>query len=346
MIQPPGFWWDAGGGLPARALAPAAALYGAVSGRRLRRGSRVEAGLPVLCVGNFTVGGAGKTPTALALGRAAIEAGIKVGYLSRGYGRDGTAPLLVDPKHHGAAQAGDEPLLLAALAPTVVSADRAAGAALLRAAAAPDLLIMDDGFQSARLAIDLALLVVDGRRGLGNGRVLPAGPLRAPLDLQFSHADAVLVVGDGAAGEAAAARAAAAGLSVERARIAAEAARSWAGRRVLAFCGIADPEKFRRSLAEVGASLAGLRAFPDHHPFTRGQLADLQREAEAVGAVLATTAKDHARIRGSGARAAEFLRAVHVLEIEMRFVDREAPRRLVEAAMARFSARRRSPSPA
>src|SRR6266849_1029797 len=183
-MREPSFWWrePAAGALVPILLAPLAAAYGAVAAARLVRPGN-SAGVPVLCVGNLTVGGAGKTPTALALARMLAAAGRRPIFLSRGYGGTLAGPVHVDPKRHRAADVGDEPLLLARSAPTVVARDRVAGAAMAHATGAGSI-VMDDRFQSPNLHKDLSILVVDGRRGVGNAQVFPAGPLRAPLDAQ------------------------------------------------------------------------------------------------------------------------------------------------------------------
>ena len=175
--EAPPFWW-APPDWRARALRPVSALYGLIAGQRMRRARRERIAAPVLCVGNLTVGGTGKTPLAIAMAQAAAGKGLKPGFLSRGYGGSISAPHLVDPDHDSARVVGDEPILLAAHAPVAVTPNRAAGARLLIEKGC-NFLIMDDGFQSARIHIDYALLVVDAWRGLGNGHVIPGGPLRA-----------------------------------------------------------------------------------------------------------------------------------------------------------------------
>src|SRR4051794_24351770 len=196
-MREPSFWWRAGG-LMSGLLSPLAAIYGAVAASRLARPGRT-AGIPVVCVGNLTLGGAGKTPAAIAAARMLDAAGRRPFVLSRGYGGALAGPVQVDPARHRAAEIGDEPLLLARFAPTIVSRDRAAGADMARAAGAGSI-VMDDGFQSPGLHKDRSILVVDGRRGIGNGWVFPAGPLRAPLDSQLRRAQALLVIGSGQAG--------------------------------------------------------------------------------------------------------------------------------------------------
>ncbi|KAB0682986.1 tetraacyldisaccharide 4'-kinase [Aureimonas leprariae] len=339
--ETPAFWWRAPGWQTA-CLAPFASAYGAAAARRLERGERAEAGVPVVCVGNFTVGGGGKTPTAIALGRAARAEGLSPGFVSRGHGGALREATLVDLAHHHAGLVGDEPMLLAQEAPTAVAADRKRAAALLVAAGA-DFLVMDDGFQSARLAADLTLVAIDAGRGLGNARVVPAGPLRAPLRDQIRHADALLVIGRGSAGDAAIRLTARSNRPVFEARLLAREAERFRERRVFAFAGIADPEKFYRSLREAGATLAGARDFPDHHRFSEEEMHDLREAARRAGADLVTTAKDLVRLEGGGETAARFREAVDVFAVDLVFEPPELARRFVREAVAAFKARRLRP---
>lgn len=326
----PRFWWREPG-LAAAALAPLAHLYALAADRPLRRGPAARVPVPVLCVGNFTVGGAGKTPAALALAQAARALGRTPGFLSRGHGGEGGGgePILVDGRNHDARYVGDEPLLLAAQAPTVVARDRAAGAERLRAAGC-DFVLMDDGFQSARLHPDLALLVVDGRRGIGNGRVVPAGPLRASLALQMRRAGAVLVVGDGAAGAHVARIAAETVHHVFRARSVTPNADTVRGLRCLAFSGIADGEKFAVSLRAAGAEIVSETRFPDHHAFSQAEARSLLQEADSLGVALVTTVKDRARLTGTVEGPLRALRE-RSLVLEHRLeIEEEGARRIVE----------------
>ncbi len=297
-MRAPAFWWRKQGGPQAALLAPFAAAYGVIAAQRLRRPGR-RASIPVICIGNPTVGGAGKTPAAIAAARFLAAAGERPMLLSRGYGGRLHGPVMVDAAVHGARDVGDEPLLLARAAPTIVSRDRPAGARLAHESGA-SAIVMDDGFQNPSLAKDLSVLVVDGRRGLGNGRVFPAGPLRAPLEAQLARADALLLVGD-ASGAATLARAARArGMTIFHARLEPdrEAIAGLAGRRVLAFAGIGDPEKFFAALAAAGIDVAARRSFPDHHVHTAAEAGALLRDAERDGLTLATTEKDHVRLQG------------------------------------------------
>lgn len=291
----PAFWQT--GGILAAVLGPVGALYGLAAGRRMTQpGAR--ASIPVICVGNFTAGGAGKTPTAIAVAELLRRAGRRPVFLTRGYGGSVREPTLVDRTRHRADRVGDEPLLLARHAPTVVSPDRVQGAAL--AAAVGDILVMDDGLQNPALEKDLSIAVVDGGSGVGNGSCIPAGPLRAPLGLQLQRIDAVLVIGQGEPGEEVARQARARGIPVFHGALLPEssAARPLAGRRVLAFAGIGRPEKFFETLAQCGAQVAERHAFPDHHPFTRSDVAGLIARAERLGAALVTTEKDRVRLEG------------------------------------------------
>lgn len=328
-MREPAFWWRKAG-LSAGLLAPLAAAYGAVAARRMARpGARAK--VPVLCVGNFTLGGSGKTPTVLAIARMLQDAGIKPFCLSRGYGGSIAGPKLVDVQSDSAAQVGDEPLLLAQAAPTVVARDRVAGATFAHAQGA-DVIIMDDGLQNSSLVKDFTLAVVDGRRGIGNGFVFPAGPLRAPLQAQLPRVDALLVIGDVIGAPDVIAAAQARGLPVWHARLVPDAGAvvDLKPRKVFAFAGIGDPEKFFISAGEAGLSVAQRKAFPDHHRFTTEEAAELIMEAEHDGAALLTTEKDRARMAGDPLLAALASRS-HVLPVTLVVEEEEELRKMVTA---------------
>jgi tetraacyldisaccharide 4'-kinase len=292
-MREPAFWWRSPG-LAAALLAPLAACYGAIAAHSFRRPGR-KAQVPVLCIGNLTLGGSGKTPTALAVARLLIGAGERPFFLTRGYGGKHPGPVRVDPERHQAAEVGDEPLLLAELAPTIVARDRVAGAML---AVGASVIVMDDGFQNPSLVKNLSIVVVDGKRGNGNGRVFPAGPLRAPLAVQMERADALLVVGPLSGASAVIAVARTRGIPVFQGRIEPEPAAlaAWAGRRVLAFAGIGDPEKFFGTLAAAGIEAPVRESFPDHHRYTRAEAIALVARADQEGLDLITTEKDLARL--------------------------------------------------
>ncbi|MBI1867629.1 MAG: tetraacyldisaccharide 4'-kinase [Methylocystis sp.] len=326
-MRAPDFWRRLPAGPAALVLAPLGSVYGAVAAARMaRRG--VRAGLPTICIGGFTAGGDGKTPAALAAAALLQGMGERPAFLTRGAGRRRRAlvePFVVDRARHGAQEAGDEALLLAHLAPTIVAADRVKGARSARDIGA-SVLLLDDGLQSRRLEFDFALAVVDAPYGVGNGLCLPAGPLRAPLPQQIAAIDAVLTIGQGPASEAIAHLARAAGkLSFSaRAQPDARAAARIAGNKIFAFAGIARPAKFLATLREIGADVVGARWFADHHVFTAREIAALRQEAGRLGARLVATEKDAARIDASAAREA----AIEVLPVELVVDD---PARLATA---------------
>lgn len=292
----PSFWWKPGRG---RLLAPLAAVYGAAAWLRLQQRGR-SAGVPVICLGNLTVGGAGKTPAALAVARILLAAHERPFFLSRGYGGRLAGPVLVNRSVHEAIDVGDEPLLLARLAPTIVARDRVGGAQAARFGGAR-VIVMDDGFQNPSLKKDLSILVVDNSRGIGNGRIIPAGPLRAPLQIQLRRAQALLIVGPGDAGGTVAAIGRRRGLAIFHGRL--EPDRRYLaalrGRRILAFAGIADPQKFFATLADAGIEIAERRSFADHHRYTAREAQMLLAQADARNLLLLTTEKDHVRLAGN-----------------------------------------------
>ena len=337
VSEAPPFWWTEPD-WRAYALWPLSRLYGLVAGRRMRRGRRVEVPVPVICVGNFTVGGAGKTPTAIAIARAAKARGLKPGFLSRGYGGSLDVTTVVDPHHHRARAVGDEPLLLAREALTVISRRRVRGAQKLVEEGA-DLIIMDDGFQSAQLAFDYALLVIDTRRGIGNGHLVPGGPVRAPIAEQMRQASALMAIGDGEAADRLIRQAARAGKAIHSATLVTVGAEDLRGEVVMAWSGIADNAKFHRTVRETGAELAETRGFPDHHHLGDDEVADLLDDAAARGYRLVTTAKDSVRLAGGHGRSEELREMSRVIEVEIRFDDPKGPDAIIDAAIA--NARRR-----
>ncbi len=299
-----------------------------LAGRARRRLARTEsASAPVICVGNLVAGGAGKTPTALALGTRLAAMGWAPHFLTRGYGGRLSGPVRVELGRHSAAEVGDEALLLAARAPTWVAADRPRGARAAAEAGAR-VIVMDDGFQNPALAKTLSLIVIDAGYGFGNGRVMPAGPLREDAGRGLARGQAVVLVG-GEADAAARARIEVAGLPVLRARIEPEpeAARALAGKRVLAFAGIGRPEKLFATLEALGCELAARRAFPDHHRYSPDEIMALAEAASDLGAVPVTTEKDAARLP-EAARA-----MIATLPVRLTFDDEDALDRLLARAL-------------
>lgn len=273
-------------------LSPIAALYASTTARRMtRQGQKIA--LPVICCGNATAGGAGKTTVALDLGERLKARGLAAHFLLRGYGGKLKGPARVDLASHDSRAVGDEALLLAAIAPTWVSADRAAGGAAAQAAGA-QAIIMDDGLQNPTLEKTLSLLIIDGSYGFGNGRVIPSGPLREPVFAAAARCQAAVLIGEDETGALAHLPA---DLPVLRARLmpGPEAA-SLAGKPVVAFCGIANPRKFFATLQEAGAVLAARHPFADHYPFDDQEIRDILAEAEKLRAIPVTTRKDIVRI--------------------------------------------------
>jgi tetraacyldisaccharide 4'-kinase len=296
-MREPTFWWRSPSWM-SRVLAPLGFLYGAISGRRmLGKGHRTA--VPVICVGNYSLGGAGKTPTVIALIKMLRAAGETPVVLTRGYGGRLAGPVRVDPDVHTAGDVGDEPLLLARSAAVIVSRDRVAGADAAHKVGAT-VIVMDDGFQNPSLQKDVSLVVIDGRRGVGNAGVFPSGPLRAPLAVQLDRTDVLIVSGDGSAADELAEELEARGGLVLKARIVADgdAVASLRGKRVLAFAGIGDPQRFFATLKASSIDVAATRAFDDHHPFTAAEIDQLIDDAREASLTLVTTEKDFVRLRG------------------------------------------------
>lgn len=321
IVRAPDFWHGPSDSPAARLLAPLGAIYGALGRLRSIGVTPWRAPVPVICVGNLTVGGAGKTPTVLALAARLQARGLSVATLSRGYGGSERGPLQVDPARHTAAQVGDEPLLLAHQASAWISRHRRDGA---RAAVAEgaDVVLLDDGFQNPSLHKHLSFIVVDAGYGFGNGRVMPAGPLREPIERGLARAQAIVLIGDGRLPLATS-------LPVLRARLVPdEAARALNGRRVAAFAGIGRPEKFAETLREAGATVVSLAAFADHHLYREDEIARLIETARRAEATLVTTAKDIVRLP-------ERLRsAVTVAGVSLRLDEPAALDALLEPVLA------------
>ena len=328
MPSPPSFWYGEPGAL-ARALIPLSAIYAHVARSRAARITPYRSKLPVICIGNFTAGGGGKTPTAIAVAKMLLAQGLRPCFLTRGYGGRLQGPHLVS-ETDGADDVGDEPLLLAAVAPTVIAANRAEGAKFIEGLDA-NVIVMDDGFQNQQLKKDLSLIAVDSGRGIGNGFVLPAGPLRAPLDEQMDHADALIVIGEGDKAAPLAEGFAKAGKPVFKARIVSQGDPRWLGvLPVIGFAGIAMPEKFFMTLQMNGARLEGRRVFPDHHRFTEKEAASLLKAAQEQKCMLVTTEKDWVRLpEDRESPLGELKFRSRPLPIALRFEDEAAVKQLL-----------------
>jgi tetraacyldisaccharide 4'-kinase len=320
-MPPPEFWRHRG--LAAIALSPLGALVSHLGPLWRARTTPTVVGVPVICVGNLTVGGAGKTPLVIALARALQGLGRAPHILSRGYGGRLKGPLRVDPVQHEAQDVGDEPLLLARMAPTWICADRATSA---RAAVedGADILLMDDGFQNPGLIKTVSILVIDGGYGFGNGQVMPAGPLREALAGGLARADAAVIIGDDITGirDAIADR-----CPIFDARIVPIPDQGITGKPVIAFAGIGRPEKFYASLQELGCTLIETRNFADHHPYTPDEIMRLCDLAHALDATLVTTEKDLVRLPDAARK------MVQALRIAVEWSDPATPGHLLRKAL-------------
>ncbi len=322
-------------------LAPVAHVWGFIAERRLRADEAYRCSLPVICVGNFTAGGTGKTPLSIKIARELARCGERPAILTRGYGGRHVGPHRVDPALDVAADVGDESLLLARHARTVVARRRAAGAQMIEADAGqtpPTVIIMDDGFQNPALHKDLSIVVVDGRRGFGNERVIPAGPLRAPLAAQLERADALVVnrprhqrEGDDAVA------------AMLRQRFMGPVLEAWtepetngdalAGERLLALAGIANPGRFTELLRAIGAEVAETITFPDHHAFQAHDASYVLARAARLGAKIVTTEKDWVRLIGQPGPLAELREAAQPVPIQLKMTVRDE-KRLMSLLMA------------
>jgi tetraacyldisaccharide 4'-kinase len=292
-------WWYRPPGLASRVLGPAAHIYGAIATRRLTAATPYRSRLPVICVGNFTAGGSGKTPVAVLVVQRLMARGERPAILTRGYGGSTRGPHWVDPHRDTAERVGDEPLLLVRHAPVLVAGDRRAGAQAIEVHGGFSVIVMDDGLQNPALAKDLAIAVVDGARGVGNGCVIPAGPLRAPLAVQLPMAKAIVFNGAAAPGVVAAVTGERA-MPILRGALEPSGDVAWLrGARVVAFAGIGNPARFFDTLRGLGASVVATVPFPDHARFAAADARRLIDLAARHDARLITTEKDHVRLAGN-----------------------------------------------
>lgn len=314
-------FWDNPDSVLGMVLSPLGWLYAGATAWRLAHAQPWTAPVPVICVGNLTAGGAGKTPVVRDVAARLRNPAI----LSRGYGGRETGPLRVDPARHAAADVGDEPLLLARDAICWIAADRAEGAKAAVSDGA-QIIVMDDGLQNPGLSQDLRLIVVDGGAGFGNRRPIPAGPLREAIAGGIARAHALIVVGEDRQGLT---REFSHRLPVLGARLEPREAQIWFDARVIAFAGIGRPEKFRATLAEIGADIAGFHGFADHHPYRDAELEALTAEAEAKHATLVTTEKDWVRL------SSEWRARIQPVEVTLGWDDEAAIEALLNRVVPR-----------
>lgn len=324
-MRAPEFWSRRDPGL-ARLLRPLASAWTLAGRLRRRLVQPVRVSVPVICIGNLVAGGAGKTPAVIALAEACAERSLAPHVLTRGYGGRLEGPTRVDPARHRPDDVGDEALLLARVAPSWVAGDRIKGAKAAIAAGAR-IILMDDGFQNPSLGKDRSYLVIDGGFGFGNGRVMPAGPLREPVEDGLARADGIILIGADTTDVVATLPPS---IPIHRARFTPVAgAEAIAGRAFLAFAGIGRPEKFFATLKSLGANLRAARAFPDHHPYTPDEIMRLAEEAQAADAELITTEKDAVRL------APEVRAMVRVLAVALTWDDPANPDALIAPALER-----------
>ncbi|MEO0328931.1 MAG: tetraacyldisaccharide 4'-kinase [Pseudomonadota bacterium] len=315
LEEAPPFWWKRPG-IQAIFLAPVGYIYGKIAGSRMNVPPSFLPSVPVICIGNFIIGGAGKTPTVELLTKDVIERGMRPGILTRGYGGAIKNATIVRLDKHNSKDVGDEALLHASQTMTVVSADRPSGAKLLVENGC-DLILMDDGFQNPSISKDYCLVVVDSNRGLGNGMTFPAGPLRVPFGEQLRYANGVLFIGESKQSDKVIRRTAKLGRSTFHAEIRERNGHEFDGKEVFAFAGISDPEKFYFSLSRAGAEIKDRQSFGDHHYFTDEECNELLQTASSKNLVPVTTTKDRARLRGMGEAQQRLHNASKALEIEL-----------------------------
>jgi len=285
-MKTPKFWNEKG--LISLLLTPLAAVYGMATQRRIRRGRSYHSSAKVICVGNITAGGVGKTPVAIMLAKKYQAEGKKVFFITRGY-KGKLKNILVDLKTHTAAETGDEARLLAGVAPTIIAPKREVGAKMAEMMGA-EVLIMDDGFQNPGLYKDESWLVFDGTVGIGNGRIIPSGPLRETLADGEKRANYILIMGEDKTGLAKRCS-----LPVYFGKLEPEPL-TLPNRRVLAFAGIGHPEKFYQTLRELGVEVVKTHDFPDHYAYSEADIIALSEEAERDGLALITTEKDWVKL--------------------------------------------------
>ena len=324
MVNAPRFWWGKTYGILGMLSLLIAFVYGKIAGARMQKEPTNVADVPVICIGNFVVGGAGKTPFCIMLFEILKSNGFTPVFLTRGYGGNQTEPLQVESRTHTAKLVGDEAILLAKVGATIVAKDRGKGAELATKIGG-DIIIMDDGFQNPSLKKDASIVLVDSDVGVGNGRCIPAGPLRAPLDVQVNKTDILVVVGSGESAEEVIQIANRYGKKPFYTEFKPTNSKQFNETPILAYAGIGHPQKFFDTLKNENLNVIHEIGFPDHHNYKNGEMKNLLTIAEQESLTLVTTAKDQARLAGiDGDTAAELLKKSQVLEVEMELKDTNA----------------------
>lgn len=325
--ETPPFWWQPPG-LMSALMWPLSLAYIPIARRRFRLQGRDVVDVPVLCVANLAIGASGKTPVAIALADAARHLGLKPGFVSRGPAGTPASAHLVDAAHDSARHVGAEALELALHAPVAVSSRHASGARAL-AAEGCDVIILLDGFAGARILIDYVLVVVEAQRGLGNGRVVPAGPVRAPLTDQLRHADGAVILGEGRAADPVIRFISRAGRPVYEAKEVPARDAGLDGQRVLAFSGLSAPAHFHAMLREAGAEIVAHRNFGARHHYRGEEIAELRSRAGREELQLVTTRRDSIALANGKPAIREILPQCKVLDIEVAFEHAEMPLRII-----------------
>jgi tetraacyldisaccharide 4'-kinase len=300
-MRTPKFWYGQKISILSLLLTPVSWIYALTHATLLGIAKPWQSPIPVICVGNLTVGGHGKTPTALSICHILKSYNKSVHFISRGYKGSLNGPILVNPSSHSAIEVGDEPLLLSEIAPTWVSANREAGIRLAHKMGA-EIIIMDDGFQNPSIKKDLSIIVIDGEVGFGNGHLIPAGPLREGINAGLSRANAVVIIGEDKKNlkstilEINSYRSQKP-FQVLTSRLEPDVgSNSFGKKKVLAFTGISRPEKFFNTLIKLGYDIVVKKSFPDHHQYTKKELANLHKTAQIENVQLITTSKDYVRL--------------------------------------------------
>lgn len=335
IVKTPNFWWSKKRALRLL-LRPFGAVYGLIANHNMKKSNNPKIDLPVLCIGNFTLGGAGKTPVAIALAIEAKKLGLQPGIVSRGYGGQYDNMHIVNAQNDTADKVGDEPLLLARHAQVALSPNRYLGARKLQEIGC-NFIIMDDGFQSRRLYMDYALLVVDALRGFGNQAVFPAGPLRAPLRTQLVYTDSVLVVGQGHAMVSVIDHLKTVKMPLHFGHLIPKSIQDVNAKKFLAFAGIGNPDKFFKSIVELGGIVEKTMVFADHHVFNDKDIDDIIHAAKTDNLLLATTAKDFVRLEASNQNTK--LKNLVVFDVELAFDEENFCQNLLLEVISRFERR-------